>query len=454
MNLSSPIVGSTKLHPGLTKGERVGQTLWFSIFEGGFTMVFAVWTSGSILTGLLIHLGASPLQLAASASLPFLVQAANPVWAWLVDGIGSRKTFMMLVASLGRVIWLVPVILPLMGFSAAVLPAIMIGVIFVSSLFQSAAGPAWASMMSDVVPDADRGRYFGLRNGLLGLVGMVSGLGAGWYLDRHPGDAGFQMVMLVAVVFALVGIRLLSLHHDPEMKRSGAPLFKALAEPLKDLNFRRFLFFSVYWNAAVMLAAPFVIPYFFSHLKMTFTQVAIWSAIASIATMVIGTGWGRIADRVGHKQVLKITTFLAGTVHPACWMLATPGHLAFIWLSGLMDALSWGGINTAMFNLGIVTAPRDRRMMYLAVAGAVSGLAGFSAGLFSGVLLDVLLVHDAWLGSFHWTGYHSLFAISAVLRMQAFWLLAPVHEVQSVSTRIVLKWLWNRTLNILPWRVA
>jgi MFS family permease len=307
--------------------------------------------------------------------------------------------------------------------------------------------------MADVVPDEVRGRYFALRNGLLGLIGMSAGLGAGWYLDRTPAPAGFQMVYLMAVLFALVGCRLYSFHYEPRMAAASPSLFRSAAAPLRDANFRRFLRFSIYWTFSVMLGAPFVIPYFIDHLGMTFTQLAVWTAIASVSTLFIGQGWGRVADRIGHKQVLKITTFIAGSVHPLCWILATPGRLGFIWLSGVMDALSWGGINVAMFNLGVVTAPREQRMMYLAVAGAVTGVVGFGAGLLSGVLLEFLLRHDVWIGGFHWTGYHSLFAISGALRMMAWTLLGPVREPGAMSSKEVVRWLWLRTSNLRPWRV-
>jgi len=441
------------LRPDLLADNRVRRTLTLSMVEGGFTQVFLVWTSGSVLTGLMLHFGATPQQLAAVVSIPLLVQIFNPLSAWVVASLGSRKHYMIGAGLLGRSIWLVPVIIPLFALPPSMMPQVMLAVVCFSALFQSGLGPAWASMMADVVPDAIRGRYFSLRNGLLGIVGTVSGLSAGWFLDHTPAPAGFQVVLLIAVIFALIGIRLYSFHYEPKLVRPDTSLLRTIAEPFHDRNFRRFLIFAVYWTASVMLATPFVIPYFFTHLKMTFTQLAIWSAIASVSTLVIGAWWGRVADRVGHKQVLKVTTFLAGSVHPACWMLATPGHLMFIWISGIMDALSWGGIHVAMFNLSIVTAPRHKRMIYLSVIGAVTGITGFCAGLLSGTLLDWLLKHEAYIGSFHWTGYHSLFAIAGIFRMQAWWLLGPVQEARAVSAREILRWLWVRTYNLLPWRV-
>lgn len=441
------------LRPDLLAENRVRRTLLFSMVEGSFTQVFLVWTSGSVLTGLMLYAGSTPQQLAAVVSIPLLIQLFNPLSAWLVASLSSRKHFMIGSGLLGRSVWLVPVMLPLFAVPSSMLPQVMLAVVCFSALFQSGLGPAWASMMGDVVPDAIRGRYFSMRNGLLGIVGTISGLSAGWFLDHTPAPAGFQVLLLIAVIFALIGIRLYAFHYEPKLVRPDTSLLRTISEPFHDRNFRRFLVFSVYWTASVMLAAPFVIPYFFTHLKMSFTQLAIWSAIASVSTLVIGAWWGRIADRVGHKQVLKVTTFLAGSVHPVCWMLATPGNLTFVWISGVMDALSWGGINVAMFNLSIVTAPRQKRMIYLSVIGAVTGITGFCAGILSGTLLEWLLKHEAHFGSFHWTGYHSLFAIAGFFRMQAWWLLGPVQEAKAVSAREILRWLWVRTYNLLPWRM-
>ena len=453
-DFTAPAPTLDALKPDMLEHQRIHRTLWLSIVEGGFTQVFLVWTSGSILTGLMLYLGASPSQLAAVVSIPLLVQCLNPISAWLVAHLGSRKKFMIHSGLFGRGIWLVPVILPLLGLPAAELPKIMLVVIFLSALFQNSLGPVWASLMADVVPEAARGRYFSIRNGLLGVIGTGSALGAGWFLDHAPAPAGFQVVLLIAVIFAMIGIRLYGFHYEPTLAKPEMSLIRSIIDPFRDRNFRNFLRFSVYWTASVMIAAPFVIPYFFTHLKMTFTQLAVWSAIASVATLFIGAWWGRVADRIGHKQVLKATTFLAGSVHPACWILATPGNLMFVWISGLMDALSWGGINAAMFNLSLSTAPKQKRLIYISIVGAVTGVVGFCSGIFSGYLLNWLIQHDTYFGSFHWTGYHSLFAISGVLRMQAWLLLGPVQEARAMHTREILRWVWMRTLNLWPWRVS
>jgi MFS family permease len=439
------------LAPG-DAARRVRDTLWISAVEGSFTTVFFNWTSGAVLTGYMLHLGAGPHALAAVASVPLLAQMLNPFLAWWASQVRHRIAFIMTVTSLGRGVWLVAALLPLLGLPAHLLPLALVAVVALSSLLQTGAGPPWVALMADVVPAEVRGRYFGLRNGAVGVVGMLATVGAGLYLDRAPAPAGFQMVLVAAVMFAAVGVHLYGLHYDPHPPPVRLSLWDALRTPWRDANFRRFVAFSMYWNAAVMLAAPFVIPYFFTHLRMTFTQVALWSAIASLCALFTAPLWGRVADQTGHKAVLTITTFLVGAVLPLCWMLARPGHLFFIWVSGVMDALAWGGVNTAMFNLTLASAPARHRMSYLAMLGLATGAAGCAAGLLSGPLLEQALRVEGDVFGYRWTGYHWIFLLAGLLRTQAWRLLRNVHESRAWPAQEVLRELWSRAVNRLPWR--
>ena len=419
--------------------QKVRRTLWISTLEGCITQNFLTWTTGSVLTGYMLYLGAGPKALAAAASIPLLAQLLNPLTAWLTTRMGSRRQFLITTNIFGRGIWILVAILPILPLSMADKLAAMMAIITISHVLQSGSGPAWTSLMADVVPAETRGRYFGMRTSIVGVMGMLAALGAGWFLDRAPAPVGFQMVYVVAVFLAMVGVYTYGMYYDPGTPRMQISLRESIMVPLRDRNFRKFLVFSSYWNASVMIAAPFVIPYFFTHLKMSYTEIAIWSAIASIFSLFTGPMWGRVADMAGHKTVLSITTVLAGTAHPLCWLLARPGHLMFIWISGVMDALSWGGIHSAIFNLSVSTAPQRMRMTYMAVLGAVNGISGFTAGLLSGPLMNFLLEHEAIVFGYHWTGYHSLFLISGFFRSQAWRFLVAVHEPHAWSARELLR---------------
>jgi MFS family permease len=93
-------------------------------------------------------------------------------------------------------------------------------------------------------------------------------------------------------------------------------------------------------------------------------------------------------------------------------------------------------------------------MEYMAVSGLLSGLAGSLGGYASGRLLELLLPHEFRIGGFHWTGYHSLFLISGILRTTAPLLLRPVHERKAWRTRDLLRAVWLRSVQALPWRTG
>lgn len=418
----------------------IRRTMRRSLVEGGFTQIFLNWTSGAVLTGWMLHLGAGPTELGLIASVPFLAQVVSPLAAYLAGLLGHRRLLTATFALVGRGTWVVAASLPLLGIPPEARPAAMVLLVLISSVFQACTSTLWAAWMGDVVPENRRGRYFGFRTGVVGVIGTSANVAAGLFLDRVAAPLSFQVVLGVAVLSAALGIAQYLFHYDPPSPRAPVPLAKVLGSPLRDAGFRRFLRFAVYWNFVVMLAAPFVVPYFLDGLGMTFAQVAVWSALAAVSALGTTVLWGTVADRSGNKAVLQVGTFLAGVAMPAMWILAGwTGNLSFIWASAVFDALAWGGIGPAVFNLSLATAPKGERAAYLAMVGLAGGLAGFLGGLASGPLLVLFTPLAFDVGAVHVTGYHLLFALSGTLRAQGWRLVRSVPEAAAWRTRDVLR---------------
>ncbi len=415
---------------------RARATMRLSIFEGGFAMFFINWTSGSVLTGYALHLGATPTALGLIASVPLLAQAVSPLAAWLVGRRGRRRGVAVLTAAVGRGLWAVTPLLAVLPAPNEARVALLVAVVALSSVFIAANGSLWTAWMGDVVPWKERGRYFGLRSGIHGVIGTVANLLAGVWLDRVAAPLNFQVVLGVAVGMGLIAAALLSRHDEPPLGGARLRMRHTVTLPFSDRNFRRLLAFAVYWTFAVLVASPFVIPYFLTHLRMSYLQVAVWGGISAFAALILAPTWGRLADRVGNKPVLAVSTFLAGTLLPLSWMLATPEHLWPIWLSALADAMVWSAINPGVFNLSLASTPSTNRAAYIAVFSAMTGIAGFLGGLISGPLLEL---YRAVVPTGGFTAYHALFATSAVLRMIAWTLLRRVQEPESWRTRDFLK---------------
>lgn len=434
---------------------KVRRTMRYSTLEGSFVQAFINWTTGSALIGYMLYLGATPFEISLIGSVPLLAQVTNPLAAWWAAKLGRRKILATIFAAFGRGLWILAAVLPQLGLPARSAPMFMVFLVLVSSVFQSAAGTLWAAWMGDVVPHKVRGRYFGIRTGVVGVVGMVANLVVGWFLDLVQAPLSFQIVMMASVFCAAVGVFLYTLHYEPLVTGKQLGFRDTFTEPLRHANFRKFLIFAAFWQFAVMLAAPFVMAYFLDEQKLGFRNVAIWSVIIGITALFTTTLWGRLADRVGNKAVIAIGTFLAGAAMPACWiLLGLTGNIWFFWLSAIADAMAWGAIGPAVFNLALSSSPQTGRAAFIASYSLSAGLAGFIGGLLSAPFLNLFQYLTFSVGSLHWTAYHWLFMLSGAARASAWILLKPVQEENAWRTRDVLKeikidlrslrWPWKR----------
>lgn len=435
-------------------GNAIRRTMRLSVLEGAVVQVFLNWTSGSVLIGYMLALGASADQLALVSSVPLLAQVASPLAAVLGEALGRRRVLTVVIATLGRALWLLAALLPSLPMPAELRPVLLLLLVLVASLFLAANSTLWTAWMGDVVPTEGRGRFFGTRAGIVGLVGMLANLAAGWFLDRVAAPLNFQVVVGASLVFAVLGVVLYLFHYDPPTPRHPTPLREVLLVPLRSRNFRHFLVFAMYWQFVVMLASPFTIPYFLEELHMTFTQVAMWSVIAAVTAMLTTVLWGRAADRAGNKAVLAVGTFLAGTLLPASWIAAgLTGNLTWIWFAAAFDALAWGAIGPAIFNLALVSAPREGRVAFIAMYSLASGVLGFLGGVLAAPLLTMFSHLGFSVFGIEWTGYHWLFVLTGVGRSQAWRLVRRVEEAESWRTRDLLRHVrpgWR--LMGFPWR--
>jgi MFS family permease len=419
---------------------KVRRTMRFSTLEGAFVQSFLNWTTGSALIGYMLYLGASPFEISLVGSVPLLAQITNPFAAYFAALFGRRKFLASVFSAFGRILWLFAAFLPQLGLPEAIRPMSLVLLVLVSSIFQSAAGTLWTAWMAEVVPQNVRGRYFGVRAGVVGVVGMLANLAAGWFLDLVAEPLNFQIIMGVAVVSAVVGVVLYQFHYEPPVTGKQLGFRATFIEPLSHANFRKFLLFAVYWQFAVMLAAPFVMAYFLDEAKLGFRNVAYWNVIIGITGLFTTTLWGRVADRVGNKAVIAIGTVLAGVAMPTTWiLLGLTGNIWFFWLSAVFDAMAWGAIGPAIFNLALASSPQTGRAAFIAIFGLLTGAAGFIGGLLSAPLLELFRLLEFSAFGVSWTAFHWLFVLSGTARALAWVTLRPVEEENAWRTRDVLR---------------
>lgn len=340
-------------------------------------VLFINWATGVVITGYALWLGATPAALAVLGALPSVGQLAAPLALFVR---GSRQRLSILLAGGGRALFAGVLILPLLPD-----PWRIPGLLLIAALSQLVIAPVnvlWTSWMADLVPEKQRGRYFGFRNAFLGLVGTLGNLAAGTLIDHLGKPWGFLLVLAVGAAAGVASASILRWQYEPP-STAKPPSLRDFATPFSDRRFRGFLGFVVLFMGAVSVGSPFVVPLWLQYDKMTFAQVGLWTVIAATCGLFVGPLWGRIADRAGHWRVLLWTSTVAAVVLPPLWLLASPGRLQTIWAAAVCDPFAWAGLGTALTNVALQSAPLEQRNLYLALywmAYAVGGVLGASLG--------------------------------------------------------------------------
>lgn len=392
-----------------------------SILEGSFAQVHIAITGGSLVTAYALMLGADDFQLGLLTGLTALSTAGSLLGARWVGTLGHRKPLAIAASVTGRLMWGMLCILPFLGLKTAAQLGIFFATVSLANTLINLSGTPWLSWMTDLVGIERRGRYFGVRNAVLGTVGMAATYGAGWAFDRFVAQGsragGLAVIFGAAVFFAALAGLVLGRQWEPPLRgERPIPLAETMGRPFGDRRFRRLLLFLTLWSAATGIAGPFFAPHMIKNLGMSFSAIAFYSIVAGVLNLATLPLWGKVIDRVGNRPVL-VVNLLGVSYLPLLWLLAAPGRLAPIWIDAALTGLCWPGFTLALFNLVLATAPEKNRTAYLGMHSMVVGVSAFLASLVGGLIASRLGEMRLVVLGLTLLNFHILFALSAVARL-------------------------------------
>ena len=404
-----------------------------------------------------VALGASEVQVGFLTSVPNLVaNASDLATPRLMEG-RSRKKLVTDLALIQALVWLPMSLLSLLvfflGIRSALLPLLV--VLFYGAYLTLGAlnGPVWSSWMGDLVPEKERGRFFGMRNRWEGLANLSSMLAAGLFLElcRREGVLflGFALIFFLAMVARLLSRHFLLKQREPRFREEERYHF-GFTEFLKKIwnrggrpnRFGRFALYVVCMSFAVNLAAPFFTVYMLRNLRFsysTFVMISLSSASVRLLSMPL---WGRFSDRYGRLTLLRLGGLLIPWV-PMLWILTTnPACLSAI---EMLSGFSWAAFDLATFTYVYDVVTRQRRGICFSYMNALNGM-----GIFAGATLGGFLATRLNLGL---GPILSLFLLSGVLRLAVSLSFLPhLHEVRKVTPHRPL-WMYPRSLVRKKYRV-
>jgi MFS family permease len=389
--------------------EQIKHNLYWFFFDG----LFASASDNIIVTYVTLYilaLGATRGQVGLMSSFSSLSAAVFLLaGAILVERYGRRKEFTVIFGGgAARLSILVLALLPFfIGNQAIVWVAILFSV--TRDSFGNLSFPAWMSFTADIVPMEGRGRYFGSRNFIMGITGMLAILLVGELITRTSNPLGFQISLILAFAFGILSTFSFSHLRDP--KRETPPVVTAGSfsprAMLRDMQahpvFLALSLVMAFWNFSLNIAGPFFNVYMVANLKFTASMVGITSIVSTVASLLIQRRVGRLSDRWGPRKVQLISMFFI-PILPIAWMFITK-----FWQVNLLNTLGgalWGAFNLVSFNFLLSLTPDTQR-------------ARFSA--FYQILVMLALAGGAAFGAWVVTqwGYRAIFLCSAVGRIAA-----------------------------------
>jgi len=244
------------------------------------------------------------------------------------------------------------------------------------------------SIVTDSMPANRRGRFFGLRCLMGGLLAMGAGVAVKAILSESHGlqfPQNYVLVFSIAAVLMAISAGAFSLVTEPEhnVQRHKLPLSMEVVRGLRllrrDRNWRLLMWSRVFGAIAFGSSGPFLVPFALEVLKAPQSVVGAFLTIMAAASAGSNVLWSRIGDRRGNRKLLIWSSATAAL--PAAIALLSPAvpatplgtwfglpltlRLAVFSLAFIPLGFAAPGQDIGQTNFLLDIAPERRRSTYL-----------------------------------------------------------------------------------------
>ena len=331
-------------------------------------------------------------------------------------------------------------IAPVFAHSPDTVFALLFGAMAAYGLCRTLSEAAAVPWSQEFMPKLIRGQITGrLALAYLPVALIVSFLIQLW-LDGQEGIERFFPVFLVGIVIGILGA--LSLYGlgggrpRPDARR-GLDSIRALADPIRDGNFRAFLYSSGTQYLVFSALNIFLLLFFRERLGISSGQLVLMSALIPVggAAGSMATGW--FVDRYGTRairvtlQTLQVLLLLALPLAHRDMPGVEFAVGGTFFLLGVLLQGSMAAGNIYMLNY----VPPERRESYMALAYSSDGIFGGGLTFLAGILLQQLEANGLVIGTATLGGYEVFFIICALLIVTSAIAFATLKEDGATGVR-------------------
>jgi MFS family permease len=361
------------------------QTQIFSVKEGLLANI-SFGLADQYISPYFIALKISSFGLGLLNAIPNILGPIFQIWAsYLIKVIPRKKIIITAVLGQAFIYFLLAFLTILIFYKVHINIYLLILVFSFYVALGSISWPAWLSLIGDIVEKEKLGNFFAFRNSVGVIGGTLAGILAGLVLDflkiTIPNNLlwGFIFLFILAGILHFVRIFYFKKHYEPKLEMSSEHYFSLLSfiKRLPFNNFGRFVLLTSLISFAVNISGPYYNLYIFRDLKFSYLQFLILSIVTSLSSLFTFNLWGKLIDKFGSVDVLRVGGFLVSLV-PLLWFFTIyfdrSTNFIFLIFVHIIAGIGWGGYGLAMNSFLYTSVTRPRRALCSSYHSLISGI--------------------------------------------------------------------------------
>jgi MFS family permease len=394
----------------ITIKDKKERSLKHSIKSGSFYSIMFGFGE-SYVSPFAIALKATDPQIAFLSSIPQLASSISQLFAAKVTDVYKKRKQIILISTLVQSLIFFPLfIIPFLTKNITLL-ILFFTIYWIAGYFGK---PAWNSWMGELIDENRRGRYFGLRNKIMGFFAFSSVFAAGFLLDtftKFNPFLGFGVIFLIALVARYFSYYYTKKMYEPRyiVEKRDSFTFVSFLKRMKHSNYGRFVLFVFFFKLAVSISAPFFAVYMLRDLNFTYWQYTLVIGVSSVASFLTMTYWGRYGDKFGNKKLLTVSGLLIPLI-PILWVFST--NLKYLFAVQAFSGFLWAGFNLSSANFIFDSVSSSKRARCNAYYNVFFGISIFFGATIGGYLAKYVITP-----SFFISNLLVVFIISGFLRL-------------------------------------
>lgn len=249
-------------------------------------------------------------------------------------------------------------------------------------------GLLWTPMTCNMIPENMQCRFFGTRNALTGITGLLGTFLSGIILVRLPFAPAFSIIFFISFAGTMLSLffftrQIEPLKRCPQMRKLPEPKFSWSDINLK-ANFQTFrdpTYGSLFtlccltlfiFHIGFSMAGPLYILRQIRELKFGNGIVATIATIQSLAALFGSYLGGYASSRFGYRYVLLFSTIFSA-IPPVIWAFSS--HLAWFFAATALWGLIGNAYMICFFFMVLAVSPDENRSRFIAMNTVVGNVA-------------------------------------------------------------------------------